>query len=239
MTKAVQRRHAEARDRGGRRPAPGGASTGRGSDRRRQQVPARQRARRSRRWRSTTPRCATRRSGASRRPSAGATRRGARGPRGAGRRSPAAARAICWPPPSRRRARAPRSARSPMRCARRLRPLPRRRPEVISASTAEAYARRPGISLLIQRGSRRSPQAGTASPQIFVAKMGQDGHDRGAKVIASAFADIGFDVHMAGRCSRRREEAADMALEREGRRHRRLVARRRPQDAGAANWSTT
>ena len=33
-------------------------------------------------------------------------------------------------------------------------------------------------------------------PSIFIAKMGQDGHDRGAKVIASAFADLGFDVHM-------------------------------------------
>ena len=31
-------------------------------------------------------------------------------------------------------------------------------------------------------------------PRILVAKMGQDGHDRGAKIIASAFADIGFDV---------------------------------------------
>jgi methylmalonyl-CoA mutase len=33
-------------------------------------------------------------------------------------------------------------------------------------------------------------------PRILVAKMGQDGHDRGAKVIATAFADIGFDVDM-------------------------------------------
>ena len=31
-------------------------------------------------------------------------------------------------------------------------------------------------------------------PRILVAKMGQDGHDRGAKVIATAFADLGFDV---------------------------------------------
>ena len=31
---------------------------------------------------------------------------------------------------------------------------------------------------------------------IFIAKMGQDGHDRGAKLIASAFADLGFVVHM-------------------------------------------
>ena len=31
-------------------------------------------------------------------------------------------------------------------------------------------------------------------PRIMIAKMGQDGHDRGAKVIATSFADIGFDV---------------------------------------------
>ena len=31
-------------------------------------------------------------------------------------------------------------------------------------------------------------------PRILVAKMGQDGHDRGAKVIATGFADMGFDV---------------------------------------------
>jgi methylmalonyl-CoA mutase len=34
-------------------------------------------------------------------------------------------------------------------------------------------------------------------PRILIAKLGQDGHDRGAKVIASAFADIGFDVDIA------------------------------------------
>lgn len=31
-------------------------------------------------------------------------------------------------------------------------------------------------------------------PRILVAKLGQDGHDRGAKIIASAFSDLGFDV---------------------------------------------
>jgi methylmalonyl-CoA mutase len=31
-------------------------------------------------------------------------------------------------------------------------------------------------------------------PRMLVAKMGQDGHDRGAKIIATAFADLGFDV---------------------------------------------
>ena len=34
-------------------------------------------------------------------------------------------------------------------------------------------------------------------PRIMVAKMGQDGHDRGAKVVATSFADLGFDVDMA------------------------------------------
>lgn len=35
------------------------------------------------------------------------------------------------------------------------------------------------------------------NPRIMIAKMGQDGHDRGAKVIATAFADLGFDVDIA------------------------------------------
>ena len=39
-------------------------------------------------------------------------------------------------------------------------------------------------------------------PRILVAKLGQDGHDRGQQVIASAYADLGFDVDI-GRCSRR------------------------------------
>jgi methylmalonyl-CoA mutase len=34
-------------------------------------------------------------------------------------------------------------------------------------------------------------------PRMLVAKMGQDGHDRGAKIIATSFADVGFDVDLA------------------------------------------
>src|SRR5690606_3516449 len=34
-------------------------------------------------------------------------------------------------------------------------------------------------------------------PRMLVAKMGQDGHDRGAKIIASAFADLGFDIDLS------------------------------------------
>jgi len=49
-------------------------------------------------------------------------------------------------------------------------------------------------------------------PRILVAKMGQDGHDRGAKVIATAFADLGFDVDV-GPLFQTPLEAARMAVE--------------------------
>ncbi len=49
-------------------------------------------------------------------------------------------------------------------------------------------------------------------PRILVAKMGQDGHDRGARVIASAFADIGFDVDV-GPLFQTPREVARMAAE--------------------------
>ena len=49
-------------------------------------------------------------------------------------------------------------------------------------------------------------------PRIMIAKMGQDGHDRGAKVVATAYADIGFDVDV-GPLFQTPEEAAKMAVE--------------------------
>ncbi len=49
-------------------------------------------------------------------------------------------------------------------------------------------------------------------PRMLVVKMGQDGHDRGAKVIATAFADIGFDVDI-GPLFQTPEEAANQAIE--------------------------
>ncbi len=48
-------------------------------------------------------------------------------------------------------------------------------------------------------------------PKILVAKMGQDGHDRGQKVVASAFSDIGFDVEI-GPLFATPEEVADQAI---------------------------
>ncbi len=49
-------------------------------------------------------------------------------------------------------------------------------------------------------------------PRLLVTKMGQDGHDRGIKVIATAFADLGFDVDI-GPMFQTPEEAAQMAIE--------------------------
>jgi methylmalonyl-CoA mutase len=49
-------------------------------------------------------------------------------------------------------------------------------------------------------------------PRILVAKLGQDGHDRGAKVIAAGFADMGFDVDV-GPLFATPDEAAAQALE--------------------------
>ncbi len=49
-------------------------------------------------------------------------------------------------------------------------------------------------------------------PRIMIAKMGQDGHDRGAKVVATGYADIGFDVDM-GPLFQTPEEAAKDAVE--------------------------
>jgi methylmalonyl-CoA mutase len=49
-------------------------------------------------------------------------------------------------------------------------------------------------------------------PRILVAKMGQDGHDRGAKVVASSFADLGFDVDL-GALFQTPEEVAQQAVD--------------------------
>ncbi|MDA9335374.1 methylmalonyl-CoA mutase family protein, partial [Flavobacteriaceae bacterium] len=49
-------------------------------------------------------------------------------------------------------------------------------------------------------------------PRIMIAKMGQDGHDRGAKVVATGYADLGFDVDI-GPLFQTAEEAAKQAVE--------------------------
>ncbi|MDT7934398.1 MAG: methylmalonyl-CoA mutase, partial [Sphingomonadaceae bacterium] len=64
---------------------------------------------------------------------------------------------------------------------------------------------RDGIAAVTRRLGR--------TPRVLVAKMGQDGHDRGAKVVASAYADFGFDVTL-GPLFQKPEEAAALAIAR-------------------------
>ena len=49
-------------------------------------------------------------------------------------------------------------------------------------------------------------------PRVMIAKLGQDGHDRGAKVVATAYADLGFDIDV-GPLFQTPEEAARQAIE--------------------------
>ncbi|WP_068317283.1 methylmalonyl-CoA mutase [Polycladidibacter hongkongensis] len=69
----------------------------------------------------------------------------------------------------------------------------------------------PQVQEAINRADRFAEEDGRR-PRILVAKMGQDGHDRGQKVIASAFADLGFDVDI-GPLFATPEEAAKQAVE--------------------------
>ncbi len=64
----------------------------------------------------------------------------------------------------------------------------------------------------IQRDVEAFARAEGRRPRMLVVKLGQDGHDRGAKVIATAFADIGFDVDI-GPLFQTPEEAARQAIE--------------------------
>jgi methylmalonyl-CoA mutase len=64
----------------------------------------------------------------------------------------------------------------------------------------------------IQKDVEKFAEAEGRRPRMLVVKMGQDGHDRGAKVIATAFADIGFDVDV-GPLFQTPEEAAQDAVD--------------------------
>ncbi|MDB2469752.1 methylmalonyl-CoA mutase, partial [Alphaproteobacteria bacterium] len=66
------------------------------------------------------------------------------------------------------------------------------------------------MNLLKDRVEEFSKALGRA-PRILVAKLGQDGHDRGQKVIASAFADLGFDV-VTGPLFQTPDEVYDLAI---------------------------
>ena len=76
---------------------------------------------------------------------------------------------------------------------------------------AAAYDSAAGWDQLKGEINAASEQLGRR-PRVMIAKLGQDGHDRGAKVVATAFADLGFDVDM-GPLFQTPEECARQAIE--------------------------
>jgi methylmalonyl-CoA mutase len=89
----------------------------------------------------------------------------------------------------------------------------RHRAEVrtLSGVYGAAYAGDEGFESIKEDMERFAEQEGRR-PRMLVVKMGQDGHDRGAKVIATAFADMGFDVDV-GPLFQTPDEAAQDAVD--------------------------
>jgi len=83
--------------------------------------------------------------------------------------------------------------------------------QVVSGVYSAAYGDSPGIDELRELIEEFAAAEGRR-PRIMIAKLGQDGHDRGAKVVATAFADLGFDVDI-GPLFQTPEEAARQAIE--------------------------
>lgn len=85
------------------------------------------------------------------------------------------------------------------------------KPVVVKNIYGKAFSNEPEYKTLKQRLSDIINTT-DQRPRIMIAKLGQDGHDRGAKVIASAFGDMGFEI-IAGPLFQTPEEAAEMAIE--------------------------
>jgi methylmalonyl-CoA mutase len=83
--------------------------------------------------------------------------------------------------------------------------------QCISGVYAAEYGQDDVIDAILKRTGQFEEKEGRR-PRILVAKMGQDGHDRGIKVIASGFADLGFDVDISP-MFQTPEEVARMAVE--------------------------
>ncbi len=81
----------------------------------------------------------------------------------------------------------------------------------ISGVYKSEFSEKEEVEQVIQKTKEFEEKEGRR-PRIMVAKLGQDGHDRGAKVISTAFADLGFDVDV-GPLFQTPEEAARQAVE--------------------------
>ncbi len=81
----------------------------------------------------------------------------------------------------------------------------------VSGIFSRAMEGQEAYQAVVKRAEQFASQVGR-QPRILVAKMGQDGHDRGAKVVASSFADLGFDVDL-GALFQTPEEVAQQAVD--------------------------
>lgn len=82
---------------------------------------------------------------------------------------------------------------------------------MVSGAYKSAFGQTSEIQKVTDRVKKFAEKEGR-QPRIMVAKMGQDGHDRGAKVISTGFADLGFDVDV-GPLFQTPEEAAQQAVD--------------------------
>ena len=84
------------------------------------------------------------------------------------------------------------------------------KPEVVKNIYQEAYGGGPAIDA-VKASFQKFQDETSEVPKLYMAKLGQDGHDRGAKVIASAFGDFGIEVDV-GTLFQTPKEAADTAI---------------------------
>ncbi|MCH2546122.1 MAG: methylmalonyl-CoA mutase [Alphaproteobacteria bacterium] len=83
--------------------------------------------------------------------------------------------------------------------------------EVATGVYKDSYGDVSALEAIQQRNTEIAAVMGGAA-RIYIAKMGQDGHDRGAKIIASAYSDLGFEV-VAGHLFQTPQEAAQVAVD--------------------------
>jgi methylmalonyl-CoA mutase len=84
--------------------------------------------------------------------------------------------------------------------------------QCISGVYASEYENNMGVIDAIRKRCQEFADKEGRRPRILMTKMGQDGHDRGVKVVATAYADLGFDVDISP-MFQTPEEAAKMAIE--------------------------
>ena len=82
---------------------------------------------------------------------------------------------------------------------------------MVSGAYRNEYGETSDIDQVVEAVEKFEEKIGRL-PRILVAKMGQDGHDRGAKVIATGFSDLGFDVDI-GPLFQTPEEVAQQAVD--------------------------